>query len=563
MAVDKVPPPDFMGTTGQVHDEYTIRKPSSDMPSKPLEEAIAASMLRAARRKFDARPWLDEDSDDTDSDGPIDTEVDETDVTDDVRSMSSRLNSRSRSRSVTRTDRTGSESAGESAVEGMRSGNSSNDDADTGLQPMDDGYLVTMLAADDDRSYDILQPKVRSTLAKLDRALQILHGGWESIVNDQSESEDSATSGSSRLSRMPAREGSQPAVKKKRGRPRKDAPPSGSRGSETPSGVDQNDGKKKSKRGRPKKDHGRLEGETDMEYAVRMARLHKKRIPTFTNAQPGGVGSGKESSRESTPDKTLVAKRIKDVEPTPEPQEAKKSGKEWWRKRARLRDWKSVLNAAAMSGFPRGAIDAAARRCATLFHESAEFHFVSPVGQDPGDGIWPRTYVPGMPLPPLLDLNDYDDDDEAERKMPSKEVADAASDVGEAPSRGRSRSGSRRSRSRSASAAGMHLCHFRDCPRAVAAEGFSRRQNLFRHLRLVHGIQGDAPPTTTKTTVAVETEVDSEDEILDGVHRDGFLKPIRIRPGWRSRDASAEPRKRRRTRKDATDETDGDRMSSS
>ena len=526
------------------------------MPSKPLEEAITASMLRTAKRKFDARPWLDEDSDDIGSDRPTDTELDETDMTDDLRSVSGRLDSTSRSRSVSRSHRTGTESAGESAAERMRSGNSSDDGAKGGIPPKDGGYLVAMLSADDDRSYDILRPKVRNTLAKLDRTLQILHGGWESIVNDQSESEDSATSGSSRLSRISSREGSQPVVKKKRGRPRKDAPPSVSRGSEAPSGVDQNDGKKKSKRGRPRKDRGRLEGETDMEYAVRMARLHKKRIPTFTNAQ-SGVESGQESSGEDTP-KKLVAKRKQNKGPSPEPQETKRSGKEWWRKRARLRDWKSVLNAAAMSGFSRGAVDAAARRCATLFNENAEFHFVSPVGQNLGDGIWSRTYVPGMPLPPLLGPDDYDDD--GEREMLSKGAADATPEAGETPSRGRSNSGSRRSRSRSASGPGTHLCYFRDCPRAVAAEGFSRRQNLLRHLRLVHGLQGDTPPATT---AAVEAEVDSEDELLDGVHRDGFLKPIRIRPGWRSGDAGTEPRKRRRTRRDASDETVEDRMSGS
>ena len=116
------------------------------------------------------------------------------------------------------------------------------------------------------------------------------------------------------------------------------------------------------------------------------------------------------------------------------------------------------------------------------------------------------------------------------------------------------RSGSRRSRSRSASTPGTHLCHIRECPRGVAGEGFSRRPNLLRHMRLVHGLQeGDAP---------LPADVDSEDEMLGGVHRDGFLKPVKIRPGWRSADLAAEPRKRRRMRKDDPEETDGDRVSS-
>jgi hypothetical protein len=38
-----------------------------------------------------------------------------------------------------------------------------------------------------------------------------------------------------------------------------------------------------------------------------------------------------------------------------------------------------------------------------------------------------------------------------------------------------------------------HLCHFRDCERAVPGHGFPRRYNLFDHMKRVHQYDG---PTT-------------------------------------------------------------------
>lgn len=44
-----------------------------------------------------------------------------------------------------------------------------------------------------------------------------------------------------------------------------------------------------------------------------------------------------------------------------------------------------------------------------------------------------------------------------------------------------------------------HLCHFRDCERAVSGHGFPRRYNLFDHMKRVHQYDGPttepSPPT--------------------------------------------------------------------
>jgi hypothetical protein len=45
-----------------------------------------------------------------------------------------------------------------------------------------------------------------------------------------------------------------------------------------------------------------------------------------------------------------------------------------------------------------------------------------------------------------------------------------------------------------------HLCHFRDCERAVPGHGFPRRYNLFDHMKRVHQYDGpttELSPTTT------------------------------------------------------------------
>jgi hypothetical protein len=36
--------------------------------------------------------------------------------------------------------------------------------------------------------------------------------------------------------------------------------------------------------------------------------------------------------------------------------------------------------------------------------------------------------------------------------------------------------------------------------------------------------------------------------MFGAVHTDGFLKPIKVRPGWRAGDVAEEPRKRKRGR---------------
>ncbi len=283
----------------------------------------------------------------------------------------------------------------------------------------------------------------------------------------------------------------------------------------------------------------RLRDESDREYAIRIARLQKKPLPASLDVD-SGAEAGRESAEEDAAGRNERTRRKRDKGSTPEPPRTKRVPKGWWKGRARLRDWRNVLGAAALAGFPPQAVDRAARRCADLFGQSMELRTLTegPVGQ--GGGIRTTRYVPGMPRPSLLDPEDEESEPPPRTARASSVAATAAEattsegerDRRSSSARGRSRSASRtnknnmRSRSRSASAPGTHFCTFDGCPRAV--EGFSRRQNLLRHLRLVHGFGGDG-----LSAGVGEDEVDSEDEMHGGVHVDGFLKPIKIRPGWR------------------------------
>jgi hypothetical protein len=85
-------------------------------------------------------------------------------------------------------------------------------------------------------------------------------------------------------------------------------------------------------------------------------------------------------------------------------------------------------------------------------------------------------------------------------------------------------------------------------------------------MKLVHDLDGDE--------ALPDTDVDSEDEMVGAVHNDGFLRPIKIRRGWRAEDAGPRSprkgghhrgrgRKRRRGSADDDDDVDGDRLGES
>lgn len=115
----------------------------------------------------------------------------------------------------------------------------------------------------------------------------------------------------------------------------------------------------------------------------------------------------------------------------------------------------------------------------------------------------------------------------------------------------------------------VHFCPHATCERAL--RGFPRRQNLLRHVEKMHGGEGsELVRATTPGRASVsregteeveeegkrkmkrsvrEMDLGSEDEMEGAVHVDGFLKPIKMRPGWRATDLGNRTRMKKGERK--------------
>ncbi|KAI0384261.1 RNA polymerase I-specific transcription initiation factor-domain-containing protein [Hypomontagnella monticulosa] len=590
MRADKVPPVDDVARIllNDPDERFTVRKAVSEMPSTALEEIISGEILKVAKEKFNARPWIqppDESDEETsleelESEGDSENDESSEDVTPSVSAsvkLKSKSKSRSRSKSIKREYTSGDK---------MMEIDEDEPESEAQYKRPRKRRLVPTVSTDDDLSYSLLRPSVRHILAKLDATLTVLHNTQESALNYLSESGDSETSESSRRSsrRSSSRPRSQtPTTGKKRlGRPPGAKSRSQHRGqSGAPIGDARSQNTKgkapvAKRAGRPKKVHARLEGESDRDFAIRIARLTKRPLPVFPDdptPEPesdsdaedsdlaGDSGNSGDGEEMASPNRGTVRKKKKVQKHIRSPSQASSTSATGRPRSLRqnprlgLRDWRDVLGAAALAGFPAAAVDRAARRCADLFGQSMTLHTLTegPVtssGRRPSLGAGKVvTYVPGMPRPPLLE-EDHDEPRQWQIPIRSSSTAPgAASDDEPGPSQSRapSRSASR-SRSRAASAApGPWVCLFQDCPRAADGEGFARRANLMRHLKLVHGwtgtpSEGGGQTTASPARVMLE-EVDSEDEMHGAVHVDGFLRPIKIRQGWRGTNATEESRR--------------------
>ncbi|KAI1279436.1 RNA polymerase I-specific transcription initiation factor-domain-containing protein [Xylaria sp. FL0933] len=585
----EVPRPQFTGRTDSADEHSTFRMQTPYNPAAELEEAVSATILRFAKERFQARQEAARRDEATVGSHHASDGEEGSDIEMQPKPTSARPKSRAKSRSKTRSVKYESTSEAE-----MMDIDDTHVEKTSSPTPSETLPLKTVVATDDELSYSLLRPSARGILAKLDTALAILHNAQESKYNCPSESDASSASSRSQSqsrsrsrSRGPSTMHSQSPEIRRRPTPSSRAA-SVARESAAPEGS-----ASVKKRGRPKKVHPRLDGETDRAYAIRIARLQKKPIPRFsdlddeqpisdstpapnsaagyadtTNSKGKGKAKGKaprQSRRASNADTDAdsASGRTSTSGTSATPRKRPPLA------RTRLRDWRDILGAAALAGFPPAALDRAARRCADLFGQSFALHTLH---EGPADGIQAQIqsvrYEPGMAMPPTSfsegeGEEEWDDGyDEGVRGRISRATSAALSETesrGRGRGRGRgvtlsrntsrSRSQSRprsqsrsktrsRSRSRSASSAGgsgTHFCVFSNCPRAV--EPFTRRPNLVRHLQLVHGFDGGE-----ELLQSVE-DVESADEMHGAVHVDGFLRPIKVRPGWRGEDAAREKRR--------------------
>lgn len=501
MRADEVPGDDLLPRTRDANEAFTLRRDDGRRPyaGENLEAEISAVMLRHAKERFRRRDLRAQHAghrvvpsvervDDSDADSTVAPETTEWDEND--------------------------------------------TDAPTPRTPKRRRKLASptftpVPSADDDRSYALLRPAAREIMSRLDDTLMVLHNARVAALSGKPES-SAASEQDQTEAEAAAKKPESPKPKASSGPP--PAP--------------------KSRGGRPRKVHVPREGETEQEMLIRIAREGKRRIPRFPPAksETGEEGESDErKSRTRTPHWASASSRARSqsskASPT-RPSSSPERLKETRLLRKGLRDWRDVLGAAALAGFPPSVVSRAAQRCATLFREEMVIHTLP---EQPAtsrrDTIRTVRYVPGAPLPPSSDEEDDErQDDLFQRLTVSRQSSVRPCATGaSSPDLEAEIAGRTSRRSRSATPGPVSLCPYPDCPRSV--EGFAKRSNLTRHLRKVHG--KEEPDLT-------ENEgLDSMDEMEGGVHVDGFLQPIKIRRGWRGEDETRrQPRSRSKRAKE-------------
>ncbi|KAM0440997.1 hypothetical protein ACHAPT_000302 [Fusarium lateritium] len=492
----QVPKERLINSQHDEDDNFTFRKQEEILPSTELEEEISATILRTAKRRFRKRksnmaaaahPSIEEPSIESGNDTP---------------------GVLSRGSSV----KLETEDEGEKVVTDVEGGKVTRGRPKT-YEPVE--------STNDELSYELLRPSVRHILSQLDTTLSILHNsrlaGMRYMSDSSTEEESDSQSGQ----------------KRSRGRPRKPSHDTDGSAPPTPGTS--------SRRGRPRKIHVPRDGETHDEMLLRVARESHRRIPTTPKDKDAAFEEWMRKGDEAIErERSLSIKRGASQGPSTD-DDGSNSGTYMDRKRARwgLRDWSDVLGAAALAGFSSDAIARTARRCADLFEEGMVVRTLNEVPVSHGTGIGSVEY---RPEPIRLSYSDADGDaddesddaaDLVQRRVASRQASLARSS--RSPDSLRSSRRSTRSpgppkspRSRSASAGGLVFCPVASCDRA--AQGFTRKANLRRHIELVH--QGQTE------------ELDSDEEVAGGVHVDGFLRPIVPGRGWRGEDTIQRRRKR-------------------
>ncbi|KAL2015841.1 hypothetical protein VTK56DRAFT_4709 [Thermocarpiscus australiensis] len=499
MKADEVRDDELLPRTVDVNEQFTLRRnPSHSFAGSNLEEDISATILRCAKEKFLGRDLQRQARDQV---AQSTEKRDDTDASD-----------------ADASDTTGRTTAKdeEEADAPPRTPKRRRALASPSFTPVP--------SADDDLSYALLRPAARRIMAKLDDTLMILHNSRIAGLGDVSESSASD-------------ENDTDAEAPRRKRERQSEAPS--RGT--------------SRRGRPRKIHVPREGETEQEMLIRVAKESKRRMPTFSTDKTESEGDDNRSTSRSRVRGRRSGSATSRASPRPKRSRSRSSSassevyKEKRLAKWGLRDWRDVIGAAAMAGFSPAVIARAAQRCSTLFREEMTMHTLheQPATSDKA-AIETVRYVPGGPLPACSDEDD--DDEEADGLFQLRTVSRHSSvRLESSPELEPEQPTSTSRRSRSATPGAVHLCSYPDCPRAI--EGFPKRTNLARHLQTVHG---------KRAADFTEDEEDSIDEMEGGVHVDRFLRPIKVRKGWRRGDIQL--RRRRRPRKRAGEDAGSEEL---
>lgn len=474
---------------------FTFRRPDDQTPSARLEEVVSAATLRIAKERLRRRGIAESAHQGDDS--TVKTEP----------------------------------SASENESQPSESEDQESEDQQKRKQKAPAKTFRPVVATDDDVSYDLIRPSTRRIIEKIDNTLTILHNAQMPSAQhlDSEESSSEVEDGHHESpQKMPrSRESSRPGSSPERS-PRRSKMPTG----------DEADGsvQKKSNRGRPRK-YVQREGESARDFEIRRAKALKgksKFIPTDGDDEATTTaGEGQSSPRKR---KSGLRRRREIMDEDREHEKLKKL------KRSNSRDWKNVIGAAALAGFSPHVIARAAQRCANLFGESMEIYTIKETAASSGAiAVEATKYQPGGEMPSSgseaeAEDNDGDLDLRQARSM-SRHSSAAPSRLGSPTSDEEEPEDERASPKKSQKRAkprgkGKHFCRYANCDRA--SDGFARPFNLKRHMKLVHG---------QDSLEVAEKEEAATDEMLGGIHRDGFLQTIPVQKGWRAEDTKKRAKK--------------------
>lgn len=488
-----------MSTADDEDEVFTFRRPGDQTPRSRLEEVVSATTLRFAKERF-RRRGITESAHQGD-DNIVKTEP-----------------------STSENESQPSESGGHSEDDGRMDIEQESESRQKGKQKASERTFKPVVATDDDVSYDIIRPATQSILEYFEHTLTILHiaqmPSAQSLGDSEkssSESEDGQGEHERPLRLSQSQQSSRPGSSSERSpsRPR------------MPTGDEADGVVKKSNRGRPRK-YVQREGESERDFLIRRGKALKGKYkfpPTDGDDEEAPTTAGES---QSSPRKHRSGRKRRRGTMTEE--------REYWMhkklKRSKPRDWKDVMGAAALTGFSPDVVARVTQRCANLFGQGMEMHRINEIAASSGaNGVETTTYQPGGEMPSSRseteeDLGDLDlrqarsmsRHSSAATSRPVSPTSDEEEDQEAAiPNKSQKRSTSR--------GKGQHYCPYADCERALA--GFDRPFNLKRHMKLVHG---------QDTVEVVEKKGAATDDMIGGVHRDGFLELIQVRKGWRAED---------------------------
>ena len=181
-----------------------------------------------------------------------------------------------------------------------------------------------------------------------------------------------------------------------------------------------------------------------------------------------------------------------------------------------LRDWSDVIGVASMTSWEPKTVQRTAIRCASLFDEGIKFRTLEENGTVGNEiSILPNSRTEQTESNPLSGGISSKPQDQAQNQNHNHDSAHIPK-----PRRPvRDRQGSR------------YYCPVADCNRS--SEGFSTASLLRRHLKGVHKqLRTQSAAALYENNENDENVVDDDDEMVGGVHVDGFLQPVPMPESW-------------------------------